>query len=45
MNKFGGFAAAWLPERQTQESSKLYFMYNLGNADSGKSVEEQVPME
>lgn len=46
INKFGGFAAARPSESQAWESSNLYFMYNLGNADSsGKGVEEQVQTE
>lgn len=46
INKFGGFAAAQPSEGQTWESSKLYFMYNLGNANSsGRGEEEQVQTE
>lgn len=46
INQFDGFGTAQPAKDQTWESSKLYFMYNLRNADStGKGGEEQVPTE
>lgn len=44
IDQFDGFGAAWPAKHQTCKSSKLYFMYNLRNADSaGKGGKEQVP--
>lgn len=46
INHCGGFGAVWPAKYQTQQSSELYFMYNLRNADSTwKGGEEQVPTE
>lgn len=46
INQFDGFGAAQPAKDQTWESSNLYFMYDLRNADStGKGGEEQVPTE